>query len=60
MRGVSSIAGSRRKRLLVPGERARAGLRWIAVDGVSSPCGRGERLGLRIPDMKVGREPSSL
>ena len=64
MRRAPSVAGSRRQWLLVPGEGARAGLRWIAVDGgkerapretdwVSAPdC--------RIADMKVGREPSSL
>ena len=33
MRRASSVAGSRRRWLLVPGEGARAGLRWIAVDG---------------------------
>jgi len=64
MRRVSSVADWRRQWSLMPGEGARAGLRWIAVDGgkerapretdwVSAPdC--------RIADMKVGREPSSL
>ena len=33
MRRVSSVAGSRRRWLRVPGEGARAGLRWIAVNG---------------------------
>src|ERR1700741_4687083 len=33
MRRAPSVAGSRRQWLLVPGEGARAGLRWIAGDG---------------------------
>jgi len=61
MRRAPSVAGSRRQWLLVPGEGARAGLRWIAVDdGELALRERGERLGLRIADTKVGREPSSL
>ena len=33
MRRASSVAGSRRRWSLLPGEGAHAGLRWIAVDG---------------------------
>ena len=60
MRRVSSVAGSRRRWLLVPGEGARAGLRWIAVDGGELALREKGGLGLRIADMKVGRKPSSL
>jgi hypothetical protein len=59
MRWVSTVAGWGRRWLLVPGE-GRAGLLGLPLMAVSSPCGRGERLGLKIADMKVGREPSSL
>ena len=59
MRRVSSVAGSRRRWLLVPGEGA-PGCIGLPLMAVSSPCGRREGLGLRIADMKVGREPSSL
>ena len=49
MRRVSSVAGSWRRWLLVPGEGAPAGLRWIAVDG-GKELARGRRTGsgLRI------------
>ena len=45
MRRVSSVAGSWRRWLLVPGEGARAGLRWIAVDGGKSSPAETDRVG---------------
>ena len=43
-----------------PGRALAPGCVGLPLMAVSSPFGRRERLGLRIADMKAGREPSSL